>query len=190
MPGAMPGMLPGGMLPGQQPTGPVLLPPPPPVVPPPLPGQAKMSPADRFVAQQMVVLQQYHQLMMEQQALLNKQKEAKAKGKGGAAPAGDAPAADAAAGGTGDPGMMGMQQPAYIGPDPHTLGAGGRSRKKTRDEIQQDMFLRKRSRKNIRAPAANSFDIDGLPFEDESDDSGDEGFFMPRNKCELIFLFL
>ena len=57
-----------------------------------------------------------------------------------------------------------------------------RLRKKTRQEIQEDLFFRKRSRKNLKTKT-QSFDIDGLPFDDDSS-SGDDGFFMPRNKSE------
>ena len=75
-------------------------------------------------------------------------------------------------------------QPAYIGPDPHTLG---RRRKKTREEFQQELFLRKRSRKNLW-----NFNLDSIDFgnmEHDSDfasDDDDENFFIPhsRSKCQ------
>ncbi len=65
----------------------------------------------------------------------------------------------------------------------------GMSRKKTRQEIQQELFLRKRSRKNLRSINQQSLDIDrgigvdggvGGTIEEESS-SGDEGFFTPSN---------
>ena len=66
-----------------------------------------------------------------------------------------------------------------------------RRRKKTRDEFQHELFLRKRSRKNIRAVRMESIDLAALAEEEEDEESdsdfgsGEEGFFVsdPKKKA-------
>lgn len=65
-------------------------------------------------------------------------------------------------------------QPAFIGPDPHLLGS---RRKKTKEEFQQELFLRKRSRKNLKQPRFDSFDLDALEMADSDFSSGDDDDF-------------
>ena len=81
------------------------------------------------------------------------------------------------------------QQPPNIGVDPHILGID-RARKKTRQEIQQELFIRKRSRKNTRQSGGHvaGFTYTGYPLDmgeediaEEDSSSGDEGFFAPLN---------
>ena len=54
--------------------------------------------------------------------------------------------------------------------------------KKSKDEMHKELFLRKRSRKNMRN-ATNLLDFDfNLGTISESDSSGDETYLVPANK--------
>jgi hypothetical protein len=51
-----------------------------------------------------------------------------------------------------------------------------RGPKKTRDQIQQELYIRKRSRKSVKSVL--ELDIDGLPFEPSDDSSSGEETFL------------
>ena len=54
--------------------------------------------------------------------------------------------------------------------------------RKTRDQIQQELYLRKRSRKS--AKAVVELDIDGLPFDPSGDSSSGEETFLVETSRE------
>ena len=130
----------------------------------------KFTPADLFVARQSDVLRKYYEMMVDQVAAI-----------GGPTEAGRQPEL-----GGGGVGGLERKQPPNIGVDPHILGID-RARKKTRQEIQQELFIRKRSRKNTRQSGDHAgltytgYLMDPQDFVEEESSSGDEGFFTPLN---------
>ena len=152
------------------------------------PSQA-LTPHDRWLQKQLATLQEYQKLAHEYE--MQKRLERQKKGQAEPAP------------GAGEDlfppckyiitviffyfdiyFLTGGGQSANFGPDPHMLG---RRRKKTKEEFQQELFLRKRSRKNLRNLKFESFDLDALEMADSDFSSGDGDDFnffcssQPRN---------
>merc|ERR1712156_226515 len=83
-----------------------------------------------------------------------------------------------------EPNPDGLDQPAYIGGDPHCMGK--RRQRKSKEEMHKELFLRKRSRKGLhKGPAVTNisdFDFNLGTIESESDSSGDETYLVATSK--------
>ncbi len=155
---------------------------------------ASLTPQDRWLQLQLETLKKYFEIAQRHQALKRQQQKKDGGADSGVGQTLPDPVLDEMLALTGG-------LPAHIGPDPHTLGSKhyrsvlmstqhctydlffvqGRRRKKTREEFQHELFLRKRSRKNIRNVRSDSFEIDALEV-DSDFSSGDECFFVNNPK--------